>query len=51
MTVNEELYYVNHATQSTTWSRPRWTGSDGEDICEPLDALSLLMLLQLLEAL
>lgn len=34
VTANEELYYVNHITKSTTWSRPQWMGSDGEDNCE-----------------
>lgn len=35
MTKNGELYYVNHVTKTTTWSRPQWTGSDGDDECEP----------------
>eukprot|EP00752_Nemacystus_decipiens_P003934 g3602.t1 len=31
VTKNGELYYVNHVTKTTTWSRPQWTGSDGDD--------------------
>ena len=34
VTKNGELYYVNHVTKTTTWSRPQWTGSDGDDECE-----------------
>ncbi|CAN0139370.1 unnamed protein product, partial [Ectocarpus sp. 4 AP-2014] len=32
VTPNGELYYVNHVSKSTTWSRPQWTaGSDGDE--------------------
>ncbi|CAM9496462.1 unnamed protein product, partial [Ectocarpus sp. 8 AP-2014] len=32
VTPNGELYYVNHVTKTTTWSRPQWTaGSDGDE--------------------
>lgn len=30
VTQNGELYFVNHVTKTTTWSRPQWTGSDGD---------------------
>ncbi|CBJ27893.1 ubiquitin-protein ligase [Ectocarpus siliculosus] len=32
VTPNGELYYVNHVSKTTTWSRPQWTaGSDGDE--------------------
>lgn len=42
VTPNGELYYVNHVSKTTTWSRPQWTtGSDGDDECESRDAKTL----------
>eukprot|EP00903_Cladosiphon_okamuranus_P005757 g5709.t2 len=37
VTKNGELYYVNHVTKTTTWARPQWTGSDGDEESEHED--------------
>lgn len=40
VTPQGEVYYVNHVTKSTTWSRPRWTYAEedpndlDDDDCE-----------------
>lgn len=26
-----EVYYVNHANKTTTWTRPTWEGDEDED--------------------
>lgn len=31
VTPQGEVYYVNHLTKSTTWSRPRWTYAEEDD--------------------
>ncbi|CAN0295051.1 unnamed protein product, partial [Ectocarpus sp. 12 AP-2014] len=42
VTPNGELYYVNHVSKTTTWSRPQWTtGSDGDEECESRDTKTL----------